>query len=518
MTTGLVANNVSTSKFVNIIPQLISETGSGFELNGLLLTKNIKLPIKEAFRFTTATQVKNYFGSTSSEYAFAVNYFTANTGKTKIPPALLIANFLLTVQAGWIRGALLTSTITEIKAITNGSLNITIGGVALTITGLNFSTANSFSDVATILQTAIRAQEDVSVTEPTAINNCTVTYSSDFNAFLITAGVTDSTGTVNFAIVSTTGTDIGTLFNLTEAKGAIKSDVQSSVITINEFMDNIVLKTQNWISFCKNWAFESSEDLQFAQWNSNKGIRYTYVEYDNLAVDINANSTADFASVLKASDISGTICNYGDITIAAFVMGMIAAINYEVTDGRITLAYKQQDGLTVTCSNDDDYDALTQKGYNCYVRDGSANNTFFGYQKGTITGDYSFADAYINHVWLNDRLQVSIRDLFASVNSLPYNNASKGKIQSAIMNDINTAKNAGVINTEVTLGEEIINQVKSETGLDDVETTLYTQGWLLYIKDATDAQRAARTSPESRFYYVDGGSIQKIDLISTVIR
>lgn len=511
-------SNVSTSKFVNIIPKLIVAQGSGFELNGLLLTKNITLPIGQVFQFTSANAVSDYFGSTSSEYAFAVGYFKGNTGKTKIPPKLLIANYLLTTQAGWLRGAELESTVTEIKAITNGSLNIEIGGTALTLTGLNFSTANSYSDVATIIQTAIRDSEDASITDPTALNNCTVVYTSQFNAFLITAGVSDSTGTVEFATVASTGTDIGTLFNLTELGGAIKSDVQSSAITLTAFMNNVKLQTQNWVTFCKNWAFESVEDLDFATWNSGNGVRFVFVEYDQLAVDLNANSTADFVSILDNANISGTVCNYGDISLAAFFMGTIASINYSVTGGRITTAYKQQDGLTVTCTNDTDYDTLTGKGYNCYVRDGSANNTFFGYQRGTITGNYGFSDAYVNHVWLNDALQVSIRELLADVNSLPYNNFSKAKIQSAIMGDINTAKNAGVINTEVVLGEEIITQVMEETGLDDVETTLFTQGWLLVVKDATDEQRASRTSPESRFYYVDGGSIQKIDLISTAIR
>ena len=205
-------SNVSTSKFVNIIPQLIVAQGSGFELNGLLLTKNITLPIRKVYSFTSAEAVSDYFGSTSSEYDFAVGYFAGNTGKTKIPPKLLITNYLLTVQAGWLRGAEITSTITEIKAITDGRLDINIGGTALTLTGLNFSTANSFSEVATIIQTAIRLQEDVSITVPTAINNCTVVYSSDFNAFLITAGVSDSTGTVEYATIASTGTDIGTLF------------------------------------------------------------------------------------------------------------------------------------------------------------------------------------------------------------------------------------------------------------------------------------------------------------------
>ena len=192
-------SSVSTSKFVNIIPQLIVAQGSGFELNGLLLTKNITLPIGQVYSFTSASAVSDYFGSNSSEYAFAVGYFKGNKGKTKIPPKLLITNYLLTTQAGWLRGAEITSTIAEIKAITDGSLNITIGGTALTLTGLNFSTANSFSDVATIIQTAIRNSEDVSITDPTALNNCTVVYSSQFNAFLITAGVSDSSGTVEYA-------------------------------------------------------------------------------------------------------------------------------------------------------------------------------------------------------------------------------------------------------------------------------------------------------------------------------
>ena len=94
---------VSSSKFANIIPQVLAATGSGFELNGLLLTKNDNLPLGVPYKFASQSAVASYLGSTSAEAAFATAYFTSFSNKTKIPPAMLIANYSLDVKAGYFK-------------------------------------------------------------------------------------------------------------------------------------------------------------------------------------------------------------------------------------------------------------------------------------------------------------------------------------------------------------------------------------------------------------------------------
>ena len=515
-----MASNVSSSNFVQITPQVSVAVGSGFSLVGLVLTKNADFPLVP-LSFNSTSAVSAYAGSTSNEFKFATKYFAANDNKTRIPSNLLICGYNLAAQAGWLRGGSLGVKLADLKTITDGVLTLSFGGSDVTLSSLDFSAQTSLSGVATVLQTALRAAGQTG-----NFTSATVTYSSQANGFIIKSGASDSTGEVGYAkTAASSGTDLSGILMLKESAGALISPVQSYATTLTAFMNSILNQTQSWFSFTKIWELSDSddnkaEDLAFAEWNAQQGVRYAYFEHDKAAADVNINSTSDFASQLDSQGIAGTAPNYGTTDHCAFAMGTVAATNYNITGGRITVAFKTQSGLEVTCNNDTEYAALTSKGYNCYVRDGSAANVFFGYQRGVISGPYGFIDAYANHVWLNDQMQVALRALLGSANALPYNNFGYGQLLNAIKPCVDAGLNAGVINTGISLSEVQIAAIASETGLElqDVENTLFQQGWLFQAKDPSAAVRAQRGTPDCRFYYCDGGAIQKIELISTAIR
>lgn len=517
---------VSTSLFVNVIPQLIVAQGSGFELNGLLLTKNPTLPLGVPYRFSEST-LESYFGANAPEAVFGKKYFAANDNKVKIPSALLVCGYSLAPKPGWLRGTQISYALQQFQTITDGTLVISIGGVTYNISGMDFTEAQSFSAISSIMQTKIQA----AAASVPAVAQATVTYNAQLQAFTITAGATDSTGAVGYATDGDFGgTDVAPIFGFREVDGAVISKVQTSAITQAQFMDNLVQQSKNWITFAKLWqqtdaAEEITENLGFSAWTNAQGVRYVYMEYDTNPVDKDANSNADFASQLKAAGYAGTVPNFGDSGLAAFAMGTIAAINFDLTGGRITLAYKRQAGQPITVNNDADYITLAGnnkenfgKGYNVYVQDSTANDLFTAYQRGTISGKYKFADAYVNHVWFNDRVQVRLRNWIGNKNAAPFNQSSYTEMLSVIKPDIDAALNAGVINTGIDLDPDMINTIIAETGVQDVAAALFNQGWFYYCPAATSTQRANRGPVMPRIYYTDGGAIQSIDLYSTAIR
>lgn len=514
-------SNVSTSNFVKITPQALVAEGSGFSLNGLLLTKNTNAPLGVPLSFKSVEAVGSYFGTTSSEYAFAEKYFAANDNKTKMPSALLVCGYNLAAQAGWLRGNTISYTLEQLQTITDGNLKFVFNGANVELTSLDFSGATSFSQVAVAIQTALRAAGNT-----TNFTNASVEFSSQTKAFIITSGASDETGSIGYAIPTTTaGTDLSSVLGLSELDGALISPLQSSATTLSAFMSGVLNQTQGFFSFTKNWeistaADDLAENLGFATWCGLQGVRYAFFEHDMASADINPNSSADFASTLTAQNIAGTAPNYGTVLLCAFAMGTIAATNYDLTNGRITTAFKTQSGLDVTCDNNDKYLALSGKGYNCYVKDGTAGNTFYGYQRGTISGKYGFIDSYANHVWLNDQMQVAVRNLLGSTNALPYNDFGYNKVLNAIKPVIDTALNAGVINTGIDLDATQISAIAGETGwtMQDVQSVLYNFGWAFQAVSPSASVRAQRGTPILRFYYCDGGAIQYIDLISTVAR
>ena len=52
----------------------------------------------------------------------------------------------------------------------------------------------------------------------------------------------------------------------------------------------------------------------------------------------------------------------------------------------------------------------------------------------------------------------------------------------------------------------------------DVSQTLETNGWYMSIEDPGSVVRGQRGTPNCYFYYMDGGSIQKIVMPATCIQ
>ena len=100
---------------------------------------------------------------------------------------------------------------------------------------------------------------------------------------------------------------------------------------------------------------------------------------------------------------------------------------------------------------------------------------------------------------------------------MPYNAAGNELIKAACLDPINQALNFGAIRAGVTLSALQIAQINSAAGVK-ASDTLQLQGWYLQVKDASPQVRQARQSPPINFWYMDGESVQKIELTSTLVQ
>jgi len=83
---------ISLSKIAQMLPGVLKATGTAIDLNGLFLTDSAYAPVGAVPSFSSADEVKAYFGSASIEYTAAVLYFAAFTGKTQMPGKLYLAD------------------------------------------------------------------------------------------------------------------------------------------------------------------------------------------------------------------------------------------------------------------------------------------------------------------------------------------------------------------------------------------------------------------------------------------
>lgn len=149
---------ISLQRYVNIT----SSVGSGTVVPTRLLvarmiTGNNLLPPETFIQFSNAADVGTYFGTTSEEYYRAVFYFEWISKNNTSAPALQFARWVNANSYPQIYSAPQTQSLANWQAVTAGAFILTIGGVQNTVSGLNFSSVTSYSDIAGIIQDAIIA-------------------------------------------------------------------------------------------------------------------------------------------------------------------------------------------------------------------------------------------------------------------------------------------------------------------------------------------------------------------------
>jgi len=106
-------------------------------------------------------------------------------GSTFGPPAgALLGGGTIAATAGYLQGSATIATIAEFQAITSGGISVKIDGTARSLTGLNFSSCQTFAAVATVITTALSAYG-------------TCTFSAVTGCFKITSATTGSSSVVN---------------------------------------------------------------------------------------------------------------------------------------------------------------------------------------------------------------------------------------------------------------------------------------------------------------------------------
>lgn len=497
---------IPASAIVDVTPSVISAGGSALDLQGLLLTESTRPPIGQVLSFPTAAAVSDFFGASSTEAAKATIYFNGFDNSNKKPGSILFAQYNPAAVAAWLRGGKVSGlTLTQLQAL-SGVLTLTVDGTPITSSTINLSAATSFSNAATIIQAGF--------TSP----NFAVTYDSVSGAFVFTSNTTGATSTITVA----TGT-LSAGLKLTTATGATLSQGADAVSSISTFMSGITAVTTNWATFMLVADPDSSGNtnkLAFATWCGAQANRYAYVCADT---DITPTESTDAATslgqLLKAAGTSGTILIYepSDLSHDAFVCGAIASIDFAETNGRATLAFKTQSGLTVGVTDQTAAANLLANGYNFYGTYGTANDTFTWLYNGAISGSFNWADSYVNQIWLNNALQLALMTLLATLKSIPYNAAGYSLIRAACMDPITAALNFGAIQPGVSLSAAQAAEVNNAAGLA-IDKTLGSQGYYLQVKDADATVRAARGSPPMTLWYMDGGSVQSINVASVEVQ
>jgi Protein of unknown function (DUF3383) len=497
--------SIPASAFVNVIPSVISAGGNATALNGLFLSTNTKTPIGAPLSFPSYLSVSNYYGSASAEAIAAGIYFNGFTNSNVKPGALFLAQYPIAPVSAYLRGGSLSAlTLTQLKAL-SGTLALTIDGTVKNTASIVLSAATTFSSAAALITTALGAV-------------ATCTYDSSSSAFVITSATTGAASTIALAGA---GGSLTTGLALTAATGAVLS--QGAIAAVpSTFMAGIVANNQNWATFTTLFDPDTSGNANkqlFAAWTNATGGDFAYVAWDvDAAPTASSSATTSLGYLLKQTSSSGTICVYSaDYTKAAFICGSIASIDFNQTNGRITLAYKSQVGLTADVTDLTSMSNLIANGYVFYVSVATANQQFTYLVNGQISGQFAWADSYIDQIWLNNAFQLALLTFLTQMKAVPYSAAGYAQVKAAMLDPIQQGLNFGMYSGGATLSSTQIASVNAAAGMK-IDDVIAAQGWYLLIKPATSGIIASRASPAMTFFYLDTGSIQSISLASIEVQ
>lgn len=451
-------------------------------------------------------QVISGSGITSGTTITAFLTGTGGTGTYAVSVAQTASSTTVTGTGG-------TLTISAVSAGTFGvgdvftGTNVTAGNeitAFLTGTGLTGTYLCSIGDTAS--STAISVSgADVDVT-----------YDSVSGGFQIKSGTTG----VNSTITAPTGTLAAPLF-LTVATGAVLSQGAAAAAPA-AFMDAIVDATQNWVTFATLFDPDDSgfaNKLAFAEWCNDQDKAFAYICWDtDLSPTTTVPATQSLGFAIEDAELQGTCLIFApDYEIAAFVSGTAASINFTRLNGRITFKFREQAGMTPSVTSGLVATNLKANGYNYYgaFATRTVRENFFA--NGVVSGSFTWLDTYINQIQLNAALLDSILAGLKAQGSVPYNSRGYATIEAWCMDPINAGLNFGSIQPGVTLSASQINAVNEAAGAI-IAPTLRTRGWYLQVRDATPQVRQERGSPPCTLWYMDGGSVQKIDLASIAVQ
>ena len=442
------------------------------------------------------------------------------------------AGVYVTSQATTASAAALTSTsfVVDVTAVATGTLAIGQEITGAGVTAGTFITALGTGSGGIGTYTTTK-QQSVASEALTAILPV-VTYDMISGGLVVISSTTGTTSSIGFG----SGTISAPLL-LTQATGAVTSQGAIAAVPAS-FMAAIIAQTTDWVSFQTlfdpdNGSGNAQKQL-FAAWANSTNDRYVYLAEDtDITPTESAAATSSLGYILKQLDSSGTCCIYqpvgGKNHIAAFVGGYIASVNFNATNGRATADYKSQAGIVPSVTNAAAAANLLANGYNYYGAVATAGAAWQFYDNGSISGPYEWLDSYIDQIWLNNQCRVALMTLLTTLGRIPYTPTGYGYIRTTLtggasapvvlpaQSPVAAALNAGVITPNVPLSATQVLEVNALAGFP-IDSVLSTQGWYLIIQPATPAVRAARASPTIILLYLDGGSIQRIQLSSLLVQ
>lgn len=178
---------ISQNKYVSITSKQGGQAAvSRKDLILRVFTDNELFPTETVLEFTSADNVRLFAGVNSKEAKIADAYFGWISKQTNKAKKISFMRYAKDATKPYIRSVCSPVSLAELKAITNGSMVVSMGGTRYELKGISFADVTSYSDVSTVLQSAINANSAGGV----LWTGATVSFDASMAAFVLKGGET----------------------------------------------------------------------------------------------------------------------------------------------------------------------------------------------------------------------------------------------------------------------------------------------------------------------------------------
>lgn len=512
------------SKFVPISAKVQSAAFVQEKKHMLLATTNALIgtgtPFKEYSGAAALTDFARDLGKGTNDYTVAQKYFGFNSKTGNAPEKLVVARWYKTAATPFVKGTK-PATVAELKLITAGAFDITIGASTTTLT-IDFSSITSYADAAQRIQAAINNY----TSGGTAFTAATVEYSTVTGGFIINGG--DAGANEEIAVAApTSGTDAR------ESLGLLEPEVSAGAAaeTFAEFCDRIFNANSAGFSITTTETL-TAEDIEPAvAWLQGSVGGQTISTAARLVFNITDKATAKaLQATLKELSYTGYVVCYdpNGEWVNALDCAIAASTDYQVANGSLNFNFQPAVGYTPITTLGDviNYQqgrtnlSLAQElddlciSYVYSVGFGTQQQVLYG--MGLMMGAYGTEDIQVNESALQMSLQVAIMNGFVSLNKIKLQGQdAKGFVATLITPTFELFKTNGSIAMDGKLSDTDRNTIYQVTGNDSAADAVEQNGYYFQVQDLTEEDIRLRRV-RVLVCYLAGGVVNQIRITDTI--
>lgn len=503
------------SKFVPVSAAVQSPAFTLEKKNMILAMDNALIGTDTPYiEYSGASALNNFkkdFGSEIAEYTAMKKYFGFMSKQGSAPEKAIVVRWYKQATAPFVKCGSPES-FAILKAITDGSFEIN----ETQISALDFSSANAYSDIASLIETGLTSA---------GLTGFTCVYSSLTGGFIITGG---TTGLGNEIVIGhgSTGTDLFDKIGLDTAK--ISKGVNAE--TFAELCDRVY--NMNLAGFSLTTLESITDDdviNSVAFINSVVGNQSVYTKLKLvLAYSVKATVEA-LATTLSSLSYTGFVLCYDPneemVNILDCAIG--APIDYEAENSALNFNFQPAVGYTPITEIDEatDYQAgLTNLSlaeeldsykisYVYSVGIGSQKQVCYG--MGLMAGSFGTEDVQINESWLESDLQTRIVNGFISLDKVKLQGQDATDMMSSIIAPSFTlGQQNGTIAKGGTLSDNDKLVLSQTFGADSINA-VEKNGYYYQIQPLTNEDIANRRV-RIKCAYLCAGVVNEVRIINNI--